>query len=85
MNVSHQNNVSRHQNERFTAQFHHSRGIVIVHIREEYRTTTLFWLSFRRWGDLHAVEDLELLPFPEAEVILRAGLIVVQSHEQSHS
>lgn len=33
---------------------------------------------------LRAVEDLEPLPLPEAEVILSPSLVVIKSHEQSH-
>lgn len=36
------------------------------------------------FADLRAVEDLEPLPLPEAEVILGPGFVVVQSHKQSH-
>lgn len=36
------------------------------------------------FSHLRAVEDLEPLPLPEAEVILGPGFIVIKSHEQSH-
>lgn len=36
------------------------------------------------FSHLRAVEDLEPLPLPEAEVILGPGFVVVQSHKQSH-
>lgn len=37
------------------------------------------------FSHLRAVEDLEPLPLPEAEVILGPGFVVIQSHEQGHS
>lgn len=38
----------------------------------------------RMFSRLRAVEDLEPLPLPEAEVILRPRLVVIEGHEEGH-
>lgn len=36
------------------------------------------------FSHLRAVEDLEPLPFSEAEVILGPGFIIIKGHKESH-
>lgn len=47
-------------------------------------TTATLYTVMQMFSNLRAIEDLEPLPLPEAEVILGPGLIVIQSHKQSH-
>lgn len=54
-----------------------------IHDRDEKQTATLNGVT-QIFSHLRAVEDLEPLPLSEAEVILGPGLVVIQSHEQSH-
>ena len=48
-------------------------------------TTATLHAVMQMFPHLRAVEDLEPLPLSEAEVILGSGLVVVESHKQSHS
>lgn len=47
-------------------------------------TTATLYTVMQMFSNLRAIEDLEPLPLPEAEVILGPGFIVIQSHKQSH-
>lgn len=47
-------------------------------------TTATLNAVIQMFSHLRAIEDLEPLPLPEAEVILGPGFIVIKSHKQSH-
>lgn len=52
--------------------------------RKWKRTPATLHAVMQMFSHLRAVEDLEPLPLPEAEVILCPGFIVIKSHKQSH-
>lgn len=58
--------------------------IALTLTTEGENTSATLHAVMQIFSNLRAVEDLEPLSFPEAEVILRPGFVVVQSHEQSH-
>lgn len=51
---------------------------------ERENTTATLNAVMQMFSHLRAVEDLEPLPLPEAEVILGPGFVVIKSHKQSH-
>lgn len=51
---------------------------------ERENTAATLNAVMQMFSHLRAVEDLEPLPLPEAEVILSPGFVVVKSHKQSH-